>query len=176
MTMDWWRSVLQQSFSALAYMHERAVMHCDIKEPNLMVRNEDFRMPQICVIDLGMASAMTEENRGVCGTPGYIPPETWIEGKWFPKGDIFSLGVVIVQLMTNQVPNEKRGIAGVFQSGCQSMDELKSAVCVRAPPINSMMILEPNFVGLVDHCLAKDRRARLKAPQALQNPWLMGTA
>eukprot|EP00811_Abedinium_folium_P025232 NODE_35948_length_251_cov_6.870968.p2 GENE.NODE_35948_length_251_cov_6.870968~~NODE_35948_length_251_cov_6.870968.p2 ORF type:complete len:53 (-),score=4.96 NODE_35948_length_251_cov_6.870968:92-250(-) len=41
MTMDWWRTIFQQIFSALAYMHEKALMHCDIKEPNIMVRNQD---------------------------------------------------------------------------------------------------------------------------------------
>eukprot|EP00971_Amphidinium_carterae_P053962 1062501-Amphidinium_carterae.1 len=42
---------------------------------------------------------------GVGGTPGYIPPETWSTGKWFPRGDNFSMGVTMVQLTDRMPPD-----------------------------------------------------------------------
>eukprot|EP00811_Abedinium_folium_P016531 NODE_2546_length_2191_cov_10.487888.p1 GENE.NODE_2546_length_2191_cov_10.487888~~NODE_2546_length_2191_cov_10.487888.p1 ORF type:complete len:688 (-),score=163.81 NODE_2546_length_2191_cov_10.487888:126-2012(-) len=170
----WWKRMFYQSFSALAYMHGKALMHCDIKEPNLMIQNTDLRWPHVVIIDLGMASAMAGEDRGLCGTPGYIPPETWSEGKWFPRGDVFSMGVVMVQLLTNTVPNEEMQVQGIFQEGCMSMEDLETATLTRQPSFEALEIQDDRFVMLCVQCLAKERRDRLKAPQALQNSWLAG--
>eukprot|EP00811_Abedinium_folium_P018448 NODE_2737_length_2155_cov_24.247041.p1 GENE.NODE_2737_length_2155_cov_24.247041~~NODE_2737_length_2155_cov_24.247041.p1 ORF type:complete len:637 (+),score=160.68 NODE_2737_length_2155_cov_24.247041:144-1913(+) len=170
----WWKRIFYQSFSALAYMHGKALMHCDIKEPNLMIQNTDLRWPHVVIIDLGMASAMTGDDRGLCGTPGYIPPETWTEGKWFPRGDVFSMGVIMVQLLTNTVPNEEAQVQGIFQDGCMSMEDLQTATLTRQPPFEALEIQDDRFIMLCVQCLAKERRERLKAPQALQNSWLAG--
>lgn len=40
-TEEWWRGIFKQCLDALAYMHANALMHCDIKEPNMMLRTTD---------------------------------------------------------------------------------------------------------------------------------------
>jgi len=89
MTDTWWRSIFRQCIEALAFMHEQAMIHCDIKEPNIMVKTENFHEPHVVVIDFGVARAMATAMSELKGTPGYIPPETMDMGKWFPRGDIF---------------------------------------------------------------------------------------
>merc|ERR1712007_90133 len=85
-----------------------ALIHCDIKEANIMVKDaESFQDPCPVIIDLGMARCwMDDEESGVCGTPGYIPPETYEGGRWFPRGDMFSMGVVVYQLLTDRIPTD----------------------------------------------------------------------
>lgn len=176
---DWWRGIFRQCFEALEFMHQQAIMHCDIKEPNLMVRNKDYTNPEIVLIDLGVAKAMTAADNGSCsGTPGYIPPETYQTAKWFPGGDCFSLGVTIVQLLTDSVPDEelaKRGILkGVFLQGCRSLPEIQRATETREPPFAQMARNMPGDGGLVSLCrrlLSKQLRARPKAPVVLKDPW-----
>merc|ERR1719414_1800257 len=113
-------------------------MHCDIKEPNLMIKAADFREPHIVLIDFGIARAMADNVSQTCGTPGYIPPETWDTGKWFPKGDIFSLGVVIVQLMANKLPplgaRTPWTKGGIFLEGCATFPEIQHATKTRHLP------------------------------------------
>jgi len=172
MVEDWWRILFRQCFEALAYMHGNALMHCDIKEANIMLRTEDLlRVPEVVIIDLGLVAAMAGQDIGGMGTLGYIPPETWSHGKWFPRGDVFSMGVVIVQLLSDKVPDKKQGKEGLFTEGCRGPREIKQATMTREPQYHLMEVQTPDFVGLCRGCLQKARRSRPKAPQALANPW-----
>merc|ERR1719215_946436 len=91
-------------------------MHCDIKEPNIMVASGDFYAePRVVLIDFGLSASFLGGSRGVCGTPGYIPPETWQTGIWHPRGDTFSMGVTFFQLMTGRVPSSDGSVVGVLQ-------------------------------------------------------------
>merc|ERR1719446_278614 len=83
------------------------MMHCDIKEENIMIKTDDYKMPQLVIIDFGLAQHDADEKRQICGTPGYIPPETWQMQKWYPTGDVFSMGVAMLQLVIDQIPERK---------------------------------------------------------------------
>lgn len=51
-------------------------MHCDIKEPNVMISGDsDWAAPNVVVIDFGLARDFRKGSTGVMGTPGYMPPE-----------------------------------------------------------------------------------------------------
>jgi serine/threonine protein kinase len=177
LTEDWWRGVFIQCFQALQFMHQQAMMHCDIKEPNMMLRNENYREPQVVLIDFGVSKAMTAKDTGmVSGTPGYMPPETMNTGKWYPGGDVFSMGVVIYQMMTDRTPNEaleKKGhpMCGLFLRGCTSLDDVKYAVNSRQPDYNAMPANMPGARRLTERLLDKNLRSRPKAPTALKDPW-----
>merc|ERR1719329_227002 len=125
LTEEWYQHLFGQAFSGLAFMHQHALMHCDIKEANLMLKTADVHHPEVCIIDLGLSRALFVEGSGPCGTPGYIPPETWQTYKWFPRGDIFSMGVVCVQLLADKVPDDKRGRLGIFTEGCSSVEAVQ---------------------------------------------------
>merc|ERR1712151_1067168 len=49
------------------------------------------------------------------GTPGYMPPEVWEYGLWTPKGDVFSIGVMMFSLRTARAP---------FTENCTTMEEV----------------------------------------------------
>jgi serine/threonine protein kinase len=175
-TENWWRGIFRQCFEALAFMHQQAMMHCDIKEPNLMLRNENYATPQVVLIDFGVSKAMTAKDTGsVSGTPGYMPPETMNTGKWYPGGDVFSLGVVMMQLILKKVPDEdkaKMGILiGIFLDGCRSMEDIKMAVNSRQPPFHLMPPQWPGITPIVRSCLDKNYKKRPKAPVILKEPW-----
>jgi len=189
MTEDWWRGIFRQCFEALEFMHQQAMMHCDIKEPNLMVRNVDYAAPEVVVIDLGVAKAMTAADNGTCsGTPGYMPPETYETAKWYPGGDCFSMGVTIVQLLTDNVPDEelaKRGILrGIFLQGCRSIPDIQRATSTREPPFAKMRVATSatstqgpkGLIALSRRLLDKNMRTRPKAPVVLKDPWFGDTA
>jgi CHASE2 domain-containing sensor protein/tRNA A-37 threonylcarbamoyl transferase component Bud32 len=98
-------SIISQVCSALAYAHEQHVVHRDIKPANIMVL-DGFR---IKVMDFGIAhiesSNMTQTGVAM-GTPNYISPEQ-LSGKEITKSsDIFSLGVVMYEMLTGTRPFE----------------------------------------------------------------------
>ena len=92
---------------ALQYAHEHGVIHRDVKPSNIMI-GEDGRP---FVMDFGLAKreageiTMTVEGQ-VLGTPAYMAPEQARgEGhKVDGRGDVYSLGVVLYQLLTGELP------------------------------------------------------------------------
>eukprot|EP00928_Gymnodinium_smaydae_P079027 TRINITY_DN6304_c1_g1_i4.p1 TRINITY_DN6304_c1_g1~~TRINITY_DN6304_c1_g1_i4.p1 ORF type:complete len:1075 (-),score=189.10 TRINITY_DN6304_c1_g1_i4:27-3251(-) len=95
----WLLRALRQMLEGVAYLHTQKIEHCDLKEQNVMVaRADEWEDPRIIVIDFGLARHFADAFVGVCGTPGYIPPEVWSGEPWSAKGDVHSLGVVLYQL------------------------------------------------------------------------------
>jgi serine/threonine protein kinase len=173
---SWWKGIFRQCFEALPFMHQQAMMHCDIKEPNLMLRTENYANPEVVLIDFGVSKAMAARDDGMCsGTPGYMPPETMNTGKWHARGDVFSMGVVMMQLLTHKVPDEDKAklgiLIGIFLDGCGTMDDIKTAVNSRVPPFHLMPPQWPGIKQICKTCLDKDFRNRKKAPVILKDPW-----
>lgn len=176
MTETWYQGIFRQAFAGLSFMHRNALMHCDIKEPNIMLRDGQYATPQVVIIDLGLSQALfIEDGGGPCGTPGYIPPETWGTGKWYPRGDMFSMGVVCFQLLADMVPDEKTGKEGLFSEGCGTMDEITSATSSRKPPWSRLKPQSQELLDWLMLCLEVDKVKRLRAPQILEMPWFVNT-
>jgi Ca2+-binding EF-hand superfamily protein len=125
-------------------------MHCDLKEANIMVAaDSNWDHPHVVLIDFGLAMNFADKRVGICGTPGYIPPETWQKGYWVPKGDVFSLGVVFFQLMS--------GIDQLFGAhmGARTMDDVAQATMAAPVPLN-LLGEKYEFQELVGKMLEKD--------------------
>ncbi|MFQ3674195.1 MAG: serine/threonine-protein kinase, partial [Aggregatilineales bacterium] len=93
-----------QIANALAYAHERDIIHRDIKPANIKVTPDG----QIKIMDLGLAlprEAMRVTAPGmVIGTPAYISPE---QAQGLPldrRTDIYSLGIVLFEMATGELP------------------------------------------------------------------------
>jgi len=157
-------------------MHQQAMMHCDIKEPNLMLKTQDLHSPKVVLVDFGVSTAMGAHDTGICGgTPGYIPPETLRARKWFPKGDIFSLGVVVFQMLTDSTPNTATCTGpqprGLFLEGCSTFREVCEATFKRTPQYEKITHNFMRLGRLTEQLLRKDQQLRPRAPEALQGPW-----
>lgn len=144
-----------------------------------MLKDDNYTNPQVVIIDLGLSQAFMVGGGGPCGTPGYIPPETWRSGKWFPRGDMFSFGVTCLQLLTEKIPDEPEhdtGKRGIFTEGVASMDQIIMATETRLPPFHLMQIQSPALQQWLQICLDKRMHARQRAPQILNHPWFTGAS
>ncbi|TEU13764.1 MAG: serine/threonine protein kinase [Anaerolineales bacterium] len=98
-------NMVGQITSALDYAHGRGLVHRDIKPSNIMVEADDH----VTVMDFGIAKAATQTalttTGKIFGTPEYMSPEQ-AEGLEEPdaRSDIYSLGVVIYEMVTGRVP------------------------------------------------------------------------
>merc|ERR1719235_2996342 len=100
-----------------------------------MIKATDFSQPRAVIINLGVTVSMAKEDNGCPhGTPGYVPPETLETMMWFPRGDLFSMGVVIMQMMTNKIPSGST--CGIFQDGCKDVREIFAATRTRPAPLH----------------------------------------
>ena len=87
------------SFAGMAYLHSRGVIHRDLKSENLLV-DEHWRI-KIC--DFGLARIPRKSTRPMThkiGTPFFMAPEVILGKEYDDKADIFSFGVVLLELIT----------------------------------------------------------------------------
>lgn len=99
--------LLDQVASALDYAHARGIVHRDLKPHNLLF--DDSR--NIFLTDFGLAklldeAAGTELTRSglVVGTPAYMAPEQWKNESIDHRADIYSLGVILFEMLTGKLP------------------------------------------------------------------------
>ncbi|XP_028752488.1 probable serine/threonine-protein kinase PBL7 [Neltuma alba] len=108
--LDWWTRmrVALDCARALEFLHEHAatpVIHRDFKSNNVVL-DHNFRAK---VSDFGLAKMGSEKINGqvstrVLGTTGYLAPEYASTGKLTTKSDVYSYGVVLLELLTGRVP------------------------------------------------------------------------
>ncbi|KAG7586552.1 Protein kinase-like domain superfamily [Arabidopsis thaliana x Arabidopsis arenosa] len=110
--LEWARRVRIAIGSAkgLAYLHEDChpkIIHRDIKSANILL-DDEFEAQAIFVADFGLAklndSTQTHVSTRVMGTFGYLAPEYAQSGKLTDRSDVFSFGVVLLELITGRKP------------------------------------------------------------------------
>ena len=104
--------LLEQIADAVAYAHKKRIMHRDLKPSNIMLVREENGEESIRVLDFGIAKVLsttigTGTNTRVAGKSYYISPEqTIVHSLIDQSADIYSLGVILYQMLTGQVPFE----------------------------------------------------------------------
>ncbi|HTN86617.1 MAG TPA: serine/threonine-protein kinase, partial [Sorangium sp.] len=148
------RRLLREICDALAYAHQRGVVHRDIKPDNILLDAESGRA---IVTDFGIARAMEAGGRltatGIAvGTPAYMSPEQAVgEREVDGRSDIYSLGVLAYQMLTGRVP---------FTGG-NSMALLLKHLTERPRPITDLRPDVPRALAeAIDRALMKDREDR----------------
>jgi len=107
--------VLRGATRALAYAHERHIVHRDIKGANILV-DQDGR---VMVSDFGVALRASDVNLtadgAVIGTPAFMSPEQCAGGRTGPQTDQYAVGILGFQMLTGSVPFRADTIAGMMQ-------------------------------------------------------------
>ncbi|MFT3786081.1 MAG: protein kinase [Tepidisphaeraceae bacterium] len=157
-------SILLPSVRAMAALHERKIVHRDIKPPNIMVSNSGL----VKLTDLGIAKE--EENKGgtlqtnpqaVMGTPQYMPPEQF-ENTFSvnDRADIYAMGATLAFMLIGN-----HAIQG------SSMHEILKKVCVTGfPDLASLAPTVPESVcAIVKACTQTDPNARPDAKTLIRD-------
>ncbi|HLA68271.1 MAG TPA: serine/threonine-protein kinase, partial [Bacteroidota bacterium] len=136
-----------QIAEGLAAAHEKGIVHRDIKPENIMIRKDG----RVQIMDFGLAklrgaSRLTKEGSTV-GTAGYMSPEQVQGQETDHRSDIFSLGVLLYEMLTGQPP-----FKGVHETAISY-----EIVNVDSPPLSSLKPEIPaELDAIVLECLEKD--------------------
>jgi len=136
----------------------------------MIASGDDYQAPRPVLIDFGLSEPFSKKKGGVSGTPGYIPPETWETGYWYPVGDIYSLGITMFQLMVGQVPSSTGSVLGVLQPS-PDPQQLRNVGLHPQLPWQRFPKEMPVLEELVRAMAAPARTSRLRAPQCLSHKW-----
>lgn len=138
-----------------------------------MMKTTDLANPEVAIIDFGLAHVCAGPGEAG-GTPGYIPPETNSRHIWYPKGDIFSLGVAFFGLLADKTPSEKLGTFGVFQEGCRTIDDVVLFTATRQLPLHLISGSYPGVMSWLPKMCSKEKHPRPRALQLLESPFFTG--
>ncbi|MBX3218104.1 MAG: protein kinase [Labilithrix sp.] len=108
--MDMALNVAIELLRGLEDIHERGIVHCDIKPDNLILHHERGRMV-VKVIDFGVMLVLdgARDREPWAGTPRYSAPEQIEERTITPRTDLFAAGLVLFEMLTGRRPYESFG-------------------------------------------------------------------
>ncbi len=150
--------IMEQTCSALQFAHDRNIVHRDIKPANLMLTPDDT----VKVTDFGTAKILqfgtVQQTAHVVGTPSYMSPEQ-IKGKVVDgRSDIFSLGVVLYEMVTGEKPFPGQNITTVIY---KIVNEEPTA------PRDIDSSIHPGLNDIIMKSLAKEPAARYQSCREL---------
>jgi serine/threonine protein kinase len=154
--------------AALHELHSRGFVHCDIKPENILL-DEDLNAK---LADFGLCQALNDKMHPQ-GTPSYLSPEVlfaWFYSKqkhtFTPKIDIFGLGVLAVNIITQKYPY-KRTTQRLKRKLKFSPEEILHHFVIPPKRVAQMEQVSPFLARIVRQCLAVEPEDRPTAQQIL---------
>jgi eukaryotic-like serine/threonine-protein kinase len=130
----------RQILSALRFAHRHGIVHRDIKPHNVLVDGEG----RVKVTDFGIARAGTSqmtETGSIVGTAQYLSPEQARGGEVDPRSDLYSLGVVLYELLTGKTPFDGETPVEIAMKHLSTTPKPPSKLRSDIPPELDMVVL-----------------------------------
>ncbi len=118
-------SFCRQALSCLAEAHSHGIIHRDLKPSNLMATTSETGEEIIKILDFGVAKLLEKDETGAIsqirqstkfiGTPIYMSPEQILGREVQPSSDLYSVGLMLYEMITGQAPIQAEQIAEVVQ-------------------------------------------------------------
>jgi len=150
--------IAHQIAEALHYIHQNDIVHCDIKTENILLCESTVgkrRQLVVKLLDFGLARSLTSSRNSqpLSGTPHYVAPERIRGEPASPASDVYSVGILLYEMLTGKVPWE--GSVQAILAG--HLDETP-----KRPSLLRADGLDPALERLILHALTKHPSERHK--------------
>ncbi len=156
--------IVAQVSSGLAYAHEHDIIHRDVKPSNIMV----IRDGHVKITDFGIArmasSAVRTQTGMVLGSPKYMSPEQVMGREIDQRSDIFSLGVMLYEMLTGQAPFNGDNVNAIMYQTLNAAPAAPSSLNANVPEMLNFIVAKALAKGIDDRYQnAKDFADDLRA-------------
>jgi len=156
--------IVSQVARGLAYAHEHDIVHRDVKPSNIMV----VRDGHVKITDFGIArmasSAVHTQTGMVLGSPKYMSPEQVMGKALDQRSDIFSLGVMLYEMLVGQAPLNGENVNAIMYQTLNAVPAPPSTLNPAAPEMVNFILAKALAKGLEDrYSNAKDFADDLRA-------------
>eukprot|EP00760_Papus_ankaliazontas_P024457 PhM_4_TR2318/c0_g1_i1/m.45972 len=170
------RRYLREILQGLAYLHANDVVHCDIKPHNVLVMIDgrckltDFgASAQLTMFEHGKAAT----SGGLVGTPLYMSPEA-CRGVRSKASDVWSLGIVVAELLLGSVPYTPEDLGTPFVSARFMYRMAKEeSFMPTLPAPGTQRNISASMLDFIGRCLVRDEAARAMVQELLRHPIMM---
>jgi serine/threonine protein kinase/formylglycine-generating enzyme required for sulfatase activity len=142
--------------AGIAAAHRQNIVHRDLKPLNIMLQDGLPVSEGVKILDFGLAKIKSGEllgsfvqakTSGLMGSPFYMAPEQWSDEEPDVRADIYSLGVILYQMLGGDVPFKGTGIPSIMK---------KHLTAAPAPLASLGVSVPPSIEAVVRHALEKD--------------------
>ena len=149
---------IYQIINALKYLFKKNIVHRDIKPQNILIHDNTIK---IC--DFGFAKTFKDNDliNTFCGSPLYMAPEILKYSEYSEKADIWSLGVIIYEIITKQHPYPS-------ENKFELIKNLKSDKKIVIPNF-----IEPSLNNLLTRLLDKNPETRISWSNIFSHEWFL---
>ncbi|EFA04647.1 serine/threonine-protein kinase polo [Tribolium castaneum] len=152
------RFYMRQILNGVSYLHQRRIIHRDLKLGNLFLNDE----LTVKIGDFGLAATIEyegERKKTLCGTPNYIAPEILQKKGHSFEVDIWSIGCIMYTLLVGKPPFETRSLKETYSRIKKCEYHFTTTI---SPAAKSMIML----------MLQSDPKSRPKVTELLQHPFI----
>lgn len=150
--------------------HKQGIVHRDLKPLNIMICKDKPSMAEaVKILDFGLAkiksgellgSFIQAQTTGLMGSPYYMAPEQWSDEEPDARSDIYSLGVMIFQMIAGDVPFKGSSIPAI----------MKKHLSDEVPPLKDFGVnIAPQIEAAIRHTLEKEPANRTQSVEQMVN-------
>ena len=146
--------------AGVAAAHRQNIVHRDLKPLNIMAQDKMSVAEGLKILDFGLAKIKSGEllgsfvqakTTGLMGSPFYMAPEQWSDEEPDSRADVYSLGIILYQMLAGDVPFKGTSIPSI----------MKKHLTLPPPSFQSIGVqIDPAIEAVVRHALEKDVAAR----------------